>query len=799
MHRDYKDGDASMFDQIHYGDSFLPPDTEYFLCRLRIDILIMEAIRKPLTTVIAGAGFGKTQAVSAALESTDENILWLQLSELDNLIPRLWERINIAFKKYNPNLSDGLMSLGYPDSLNTYDQCFRLLAKELSHIKRYILVLDDFYFIHDQRILNFLEKLIYARIPNLSIILISRTKPNLNLVGMLSKGLLTRITEDDLRFSKEEMNAYYLQQGLRLSEEMSSNIYSYTNGWIVAIYLVGLSIKTGNFNEQNPISLAKIDIYKLIENEVFSAASKKLQDFLVKISILDDAPKGLLLELGNHDDILVSEATKISIFIRFNPVSESYRIHHLFRDFLLERKNNLTDEEITQIHITAAKWYHKNNYKLAAIKHYKQCNCYNEIFDIILSLKRRVSQTVADSLIELIEQAPANLLEKRPIMYVVKSLYLINNNEINEAYEVLSFLRKNYEALPVSKENQALLGETYFSLGLISIINQNLEFEELFKLADKYLPNGSTLVDHSLDIAEGINITGIKNPVPGELKNYVDAMFRAMPYASRVMNGCGYGAEYLNAADACYMTGDIKGAEKNAYEAVFRAKQKHQYGIECMANFYLVRINVFKGDYEKTTSILKQMKTQLDKLNISDALSKYDVMEGWFYVKIGETDKVSKWILHEDETRKMLAPLIIGREYLVRSDCLLAESRYYELLAFMEQQDEVYAERGILYAIIQNKITRAIIHHYLDSPEDSITALNEAYALSSPNDLIIQYIEYGNSMRTVIDAASQNENCIIPKEWLDSIYKKSSAYAKQVAKIVSAYTTAHLLKSDNLN
>ena len=754
--------------------------------------MLKNAIKKPLTTVTAGAGYGKTQAVSTLLRSTQENIIWFQLSELDNLIARFWERFVFGFKPYSKKLASSLRALGYPETLAAFDQFLRLLAKELMRNERFIFVLDDFHFIRDKTILNFIENLIYSRIQKISIIIVSRSQPSLNLATMLSKGLLARIVEDDLRFSQEETRLYYERQGLNLDRDMLSKIYSYTEGWIFAIYLVSLSMKKGNVHELNPLSLSKIDIFELMEKEIFAVASKELQKYLIEISVLDILPKGLLMKLLDYNDAVLAEMTTISLFIRYSSLSDSYRMHHLFRKFLLEKKNRLPDEQILRIHLTAAQWYEKNNSKPEAINHYKECNRYSEIFDIILSGDRHVGQETADSLIKLIEQAPEEIVRARPIIQVLKAYYLLNNNKIDKAYEELTRLREKYERLPPTAENRRVLGEAYIVLALISIINQNFDFEDLFKKADEFLPEGSVLVDYKFNIAEGINVTGIKNPASGELEKYLEALSRAMPHASRVMNGCGYGAEYLNAADSCYMAGDIKGAEKNAYEAIFRAGQKQQYGIECMANFILVRIFVLKGDYAKTVDILRQMKKQLDILQIANIISLYDIIEGWFYVKIGETHKVSKWIKNEEETRKMLPPVIVGREYLVRSDSLLAEGRYDELLAFTRQTDVLYTERGILYAVIQNKITKAILHYYRGDHEDSIHALNEAYELSSPNNLVIQYIEYGNQMRTVLNAAKRDKRCKIPLEWLNTIHTKSSTYAKQLAHLVSEYKNGTL-------
>jgi len=784
-----------MLNDILYNKAVLPPDAEHFLKRPAVENLLKNAFQKPLTTVIAGTGYGKTQAVFSALKGMKCNWVWIQFSELDNHVARFWERIVYAFEQHSHSLHNSLMSLGFPESIAAFDRFLRLLTTELAQKDHFIFVFDDFHFINNKTIINFFELFIAARIQNFSIVLISRTKPEFSLIGMTSKGLMAHVSEDDLRFSKDEMDAYFDKQGFDLCESVSADIYSYTDGWIVAIYLVGLAIKKGDINKQNPVLAAKIDILDLIEKEIFLSASKVLQNFLINISVLDAIPSGLLKKLANNDYSLICEMMQISLFIRYDSCSDSYRMHHLLKEFLLGRKGRHKEGESAKMHLAAAKWYEKNNHKIEAIAHYKECGCYDEIFDAILSITSHVSKETADSIIELIEQAPDGVIGTRPIMRVARLKYMFNNNRLGEAKKELLSIRKEYEALPKTKENQAVLGEVYTYLALISIVHLDYEFEELFKLADACLPGGSKLVNHNTAIAEGINTCSIKNPSAGALKRHQNALFNVTPYASRVMNGCAYGLEYLNAAESSLYTADLKSAEKYAYEAIYRSKQYLQYDIEYMANFVLIRIFTAKGNYAKISEILEQMKKQLETLHISNCISLYDVIKSWFYVKIRITDKVPKWIRYEEETRKILAPVHLGREYLVRSDCLLAEDRYYELLAFMEQTDRMYEDRGILYARIQNKITKAIIHHYMGNHKESMDVLYEAYELTNPNNLMMQFVEYGSKMRTLIRAARLNGYCKIPKEWLDTIYTKSSTYAKQLARVVSAYNQAHELVS----
>ena len=768
-----------------------PPVAELFLMRPKVEQLLLRAFEKPLVTVIAGAGYGKTQAVLSALRSADCSSAWIQLSQLDNHDARFWERIAGAFKPQSKSLYNSLISLGYPESIASFDRFLRLITKSVGQKEPFVLIFDDFHLIHNKAILNFIELFVASCVSRISIVLISRKKPDLSLSGMLSKGLLARVTEDDLRFSKDEMETYYQMHNITFNDTAKSNIYSYTEGWVFAIYLVGLAAIKGNIHNQNPILPAKIDIFDLIEKEIFAEASEELRDFLIKISILDLIPSGLLRELADNNHHLISEMMQASMFVLYDPFSDSFRMHHLFKEFLQEKIARLTKPDVSKIHEKAAAWYSNNNEKLEAVYHYKEIGRYDEIFDIIISIPGRVPHETANEIVELIEQAPEKAIKARPIILIAKAGYMFNNNRLDEAKQLLSGLREEFEALPGTKENQAVLGEAYLLLGLIGIVESDYSFEELFKMADAYLPDGSSLVDHQTGIAEGVNACSINNPSAGELERYKDALFRAAPYASKAMNGCGYGLEYLNAAESSLYTGEWKEAEKYAYEAIYRSKQFKQFDIAYMANFVLVRIFTAKGNYEKATAVLDEMKTQLENLQHADCIVLYDMISGWFYTKLGKPNQVAKWIRHEEEARKMLAPVVIGWEYLVRSDCLMAEERYFELLAFVKQTDKIYKSRGMLFAIIQNTITKAIIHHYTGDHAKSIQFLTEAYELTHPNGLIMQFIEYGNKMRTLIHAARLNENCTVPIEWLDKIYTKSSSYAKMLSQVVSSHNAAH--------
>ncbi len=766
---------------IRYDSVVKAKKERFFLERPRIEHLIQEAIQRPLTTVVAGAGTGKTSAVLNVLEKSNIEYAWIQLTELDNLIARVWKQLLCCFETCNLNVSKSLALLGYPVSAASFQKYMKILEQELILKKHFVLVLDDYHLLHDETVLTFFEMMLCSLLPNLSVVILSRVKPEFHCENLAVNCVKAEIGENDLRFTREEMSELFQQRDICLSNSVLNTLYNYTEGWVFAIHLLALSLENDAITAESIIASCRIDIYKMLEQEVFNMASPELKELMVRLSLLETTPAGLVNSFADGNPKLLNELNHLSVLAQHDSKSGCYQMHNLLKGFLRKKAKTLPENESMAVYYHAANWFLKNGQFVEAVEYYWRSKAYGEVLDIIISSPGRVSYRVASSFIELIDKMPEDFVKENPIARVVRANFLLNNNHIKEAKRELTKLRKKYEQLQFS-EKKEILGEVYLSLGLISIIEQNFDFVELFEKAYQCIPQGSALIQPNLCIAEGINVCGIKKPVAGELLAMRQAMFSAAPYAAKVMNGCGFGMEYLNATDGATMTCELEEAEKWAYETIYRAETHQQTDIEYMANFYLIRILVAQGNFTKIALLLFQMKEKGERLKNADCLPLFDIIEGWLYVKIGRPEQVAGWIMDEDKTRKTLAPVLVGREYLVRSDCMLAQGHYDELLAFMEEQEAVYEERGILYALIQNEIIRAIIYHYTGRADESLAALEKAYTLSAPNNLIFQYIEYGEKMCAVLRAAWRRPDCGIPLEWMEEVNAKAASYAIMLEK-----------------
>lgn len=147
-----------------YENAINPSQKQKLLHRPRLDDLFANAVKHNLIIVTAGAGYGKTQAVSMYLNSKDFRVMWIQLSKLDNLSLRFWNKIIHAISYQNKHASKLLELLGFPDTLTKFDSFLRILAKEIYAGEKYILILDDLHLIQDKSVMDFIDNVIYAEL-----------------------------------------------------------------------------------------------------------------------------------------------------------------------------------------------------------------------------------------------------------------------------------------------------------------------------------------------------------------------------------------------------------------------------------------------------------------------------------------------------------------------------------------------------------------------------------------------------------------------------------------------------------
>jgi LuxR family maltose regulon positive regulatory protein len=775
---------------LFYGNASPVEDPHLYLERPQILRLLDQAAQRPLVLVVAGAGYGKTYSVYSFLRQYRGIATWMQLSERDNNEWRFWENFVQAIAFIDKGSAHRLSEIGFPGTNRQFDRYLMIPRKDVLPHKKYIFVYDDLHLIRKETVLRFLERSVTSSFSNITSILISRNEPPINTLGVFSKGLLAKITEDDLRFSREEMEAYLRQQDIQLPPEEAASLYHDTEGWAFAIYLAGRSLKKGAAGTEPGRVSMRANVFKLIENEIFSSISEGLQKYLIKLSLIDHLSIELLSELAAGTD-LIEEMKKIGSFIRFDPYLNTLRIHHLFLEYLEARQDTLTAEEKRDVYIRAARWCAANNQKIDAISYYEKAGAYDKLIDEVYTLSLVLPNHITAFLLNILDRAPQEMYDENPAARVLHTRLLFTQGRFGEAAAEAWGIIKKLEALPPSAPNYRTLCGSYNNLGFIGmftgVVSQEYGFASYFERAHYFYPLSAYEPKGAVTVAAlGSYACRVGTPRKKDMENFIEVLAASEPHITASMNGCTRGLSNLARAEFAYFKGDLVNAEKFAYQSFYQAQQRNQYEIANRVLFYLLRLNAALGNYARIRELFKMLEAQLEAPDYLNRYILHDIVSGWFYAHIGQSAHIASWLKNDFEESE-LNSLINGQEILVRAKWYFCGKKYAEALNFLKKQENPYGLGAFLLGKLEIKVLEAVCLFYEDKREEAFKALEAAYDTAAVNALDMPFIEMGKDMRVLAGAALRDKNCGIPRPWLEMILKNASAYAKKLFVVAEKY------------
>jgi LuxR family maltose regulon positive regulatory protein len=360
-----------MPEQLFHSNVPIAPGNQTCLERPQISRLLERAVQNRVVVVCAGAGYGKTQAVYSFVRKYPAFVSWIQLSERDNMGKRFWENLIAGIAAGSKRTADKLANTGFPETEQEFDRYLTVPLKETCAGVKYIFVYDDFHLIHDQGVLRFLERSVTASFPNITSIIISRTEPSLDFEVLESKGLVARITGEDLRFTQEEVASYFRLMEISPPPQTVSSIYHDTEGWAFAIHLAGLSLKNAPSGGAYVNQALRSNIFKLIDSEIMAPLPLPMRRFLIKLSLIKHLIPGLLEELAEEPSF-PDQMKALGSFIRFDAYLNAYHVHHLFLDYLKSRQDELTEDDKKDLWRRTAAWCAANDRKLDAVSYYEK-------------------------------------------------------------------------------------------------------------------------------------------------------------------------------------------------------------------------------------------------------------------------------------------------------------------------------------------------------------------------------------------------------------------------------------------
>ena len=751
-----------------------------FFKRPRLNKLLENAVQFPLVAVYAGSGYGKTRTVYSFLQEYNASTTWIQLTERDNDTSRFWEKYTHMISLTRLDIGSRLADIGFPLTDEAFSKYISLRSEGYASETKNILVFDDFHLLENPAILRFFERAINNLSANVTMILISRTIPEINMVSMIMKERVFTIREDILCFTEDEIAEYFNYLTLPYTRQDIRDIFDDTRGWAFAINLIGRSLGTDMKYERYALAAMKDNVYKLIETEISRIRGRPLWHLLLRISLIGHLSSSLISLLVDNDELLIKELDTLNAYVRYEHHLGVYRIHDIFLDYLRTHQNMLPNDAKRDTYNKAGIWCEDNNYITDALAYYEKAENYVEIIRMISSFSLQVSPDIALYALALLSRIPVDIASRNTIFPILSLRIKVSLGLFDEAISEAKECAMELEALPTSPARRNALTEVYGIWGILrfymstttNVYDFDIYFQKMREHYDKDPINASTTPSTQQMGAYAL-LVGTNHK--GATEEFIKTLRRAVQHSSHVHNGYMYGLDDLAQGELHYNQRDMINSEHYLFMALEKARSRYQYDIQSRSLLYLMCIAFSQGKLEKADFYLQQAEELLENAEYSTRFEAYDIARSHYHLALMQPDKIPYWLKTDFE--RYAHPAFLGNyANRIRAQYRYLTKQYSTLLAYSET---VRNSNSPLLSKIIFIILEALSLYKLKQREDAIIALTDAYHLSAPNGIITPFTQHAKDMRTLTSAALRADGCTIPRPWLEDINRKASAFARR--------------------
>lgn len=739
---------------------------------LEIQFLHRERIRQnlrrmkdyPISVITAPMGYGKTMAVLDFFRHAKEPYVWVALTAPVKIsdVDYFWMLLCGALKEKAPELCGRLKAMGFPEDAM---QTLRFLETLREHhiTKDTYLILDDFQYVSDEKILSLVMQVVQAGIPHLHLVLLGREYPLLPITEWELKGLCNAIPAKILAFTDEESEAYLDLIHFCGDRKVKEHITRSSNGWIASLYLMA-----NDYTQFHSVD-HHATIFSLLRSSLYNSYSPQEKEYLMKLSLLDSFSNEQVAEVFREPDILpFLNRIYLNNALIFKDSNGNYRFHDIFRSFLQDEVK-ATMLDIRPFAKQVAQWASNNKLHIYAFKFWMLAEDYGHILCEleqatvmeILQMDKRVLKQIFSASEEILYQYP---------MAMLKYIFLIYTEEDAAAgKEMLEQFRRRCENLehPVySREH--LLAEHYV-LGTVLVFNDLDKVIECMDTAASLLKGEkSSIRIRKSNLTYGSpHMTYAYYNKPGIYNHIVDSFVHRFDCHVQVADGNGFGADCVAMAEYGLETGQLENVEYWANKALFKAERFDQTCMRICAYMTLGRLYIAQRRPDRARKIIKWLEGMIHEVGDSGKLCALDCAVGYLYATLGEYGNIPKWLCIGDFDIDSSIQQRLAFNYIVYGKAVILKGDYMYLDFLTEIFEKNFRAFNYQLGYIHNYIFSAICDLNLYGVDYAVGALQKALDIALRDSIVMPFAEYYPFIGPILKSEKLN----IPKPCLRKIQK----------------------------
>lgn len=451
----------------------------------------------------AEAGFGKSTLLADWARRQTQDVRWLKLDPTDAewstfityVVAAYREGGDQTFGKATLKLLAHVATLG-----TTMEQAVGQLLAELGRYvsEPSVLIIDDLQHVQaNAEVRGVIERLVERAPAHMTFILSGRGKPELRLGRQAAQGNVVSLGTDDLRFTRDELNALFTDgYRLPLEGDLLAMVEERTEGWGASLQLLYSTLR-----DQTPAEIrtfieglrgSREPLYDFLAEEVLERQTPFMQRVLLHASILDRILTAFVVAAmtgpdSHPEEALVQksldQADELGLMSRSAQNSTSRRLHPLLREFLVGHLMMITPaEDFRQIHIRVATAAERVHWPTAAF-HY-----------IAADEGAAAVRVIGDSWIQVIGSGgwgiAMDFMDKAPHVrpsirtVCIKARWLVAQGDPHGAIRIL---RATGSEGPMAGEDRAL-----FRLALASALAKTEDSEGVDGVLDELMQDDAT-------------------------------------------------------------------------------------------------------------------------------------------------------------------------------------------------------------------------------------------------------------------------------------------------------------------
>lgn len=728
----------------------------------------------PLTVIEAPMGYGKTTAVKEYVSKASVEALWQTV--YDNTAAFFWSGFCKLFSALDSACVLKLARLGLPDDSATRREAVNLIAG-INRKAATVLVIDDYHLLTHSDIHDFIIFLVKNELPNLHVVITTRMSVLDALDELKLKGQAQHITQSLLELAPVEIANYYKRCGIRLKKEEPNILYSYTEGWISALYLCLLGfVQDGRL--EKPANLPE-----LLAKVVYRPLSSEIQEFLLRICLFNrfTLSQAQAMWHQNNAAALLRQLMDKNAFIQYDSRQQTYQIHTIFTGFLRElfaAQAETIRQEIWQL---AGNWYVSTEEYLLAMDCFYQAADFDKLLTVVeLDKGNSINTEHKDRVIRYFAECPDEIKQAHPIAGIIYVRELLIFGETEQFFQQCQELAQHIDQIVDEPIKNRMSGELEL-VCMFTKYNDITAMGEHVRKAQDLLAGSSKLCDHNTPWTLGApSVLYMFYRQSGALDQEIHNLFQILPVYYQLTNGHGLGAEYVMQAEAYYYCGDFENAEIVCHKALQLAKSRRQIGIVVCALFLQVRLAFAQGDFDSVQKLLQAMRSEIKESGQVLYLHTADLCDGYVYAYLNQADNTCEWINAGDFASSRLHLPVQAYFDMIYGRVLLTRGAERKLLGLSEQFMNNASVFPNLLGQIYTNIYTAAANEKIFRREKALTDLRQALGLALPDGVVLPFVENADYIRPLLEEIRREG---VYREEVVRILALSETYQQSIAKI----------------